>query len=709
MGATSRPRRLLSAAIAALCLICAATAAPAGAAGPLDLPGCRDSSLPRNDDGSSAAVDLPFAVDFYGDRYDQVYVNNNGNVTFDQPLPDYVPFALSGTDRVIIAPFFADVDTRPSDGGTVTYGQTTYEGADAFCVLWDSVGYYDQHTDRRATFELLLVRRTPTVGDFDIVFRYQTVGWELGEASHDIPAYAGFSNGDPRRSVQLAGSGEHGAFLDGGPHALASGSLGGGAPGTYEFAVRAGSAGNDPRNVPAGFARDSPWWTWPGVTTGDADGLPDNWERDGVWVGDQRVDLRALGADPARKDAFIYVDVVDGERWTDRIGQLLTDAFAASPLTISLHIIRGARTLGQGEVPRPVVAYGPDGDRLFAAITKLGFKQSGLAGRPGSVPALAKYVCMCPDYPDRTDADGKFHPGWSTLGEANGFRADHLVITVFERKIVDFLNGSLKTHFTPNDATSDQLNATTLLHELGHLYGLRHNGATDEDPRYKASNPNYRSVMSYAYSILGIPQGPDAPLTGGALLPRIDYSRDAAVNLDWRLGPQAGALSLIYGQHGERGNFYSTVSDLPTPEAPAPAEPTIDQLAADPQAAAAIQAADAAFNPQPAAPAPAPAKPTADTARPKVRVRVAVGQLRRHGHRRYAIVKVSVRASDDRTPARALRIRVRLDRARQRTGSRSMRLRVGRGRHKITITVTDQAGNRATATRAFRVGATRRR
>jgi hypothetical protein len=233
--------------------------------------GCDEFTMPRNDDGSSTRVSLPFPINFFGNPYDSLYVNNNGNVTFDAPLSTYVPFDLSATNRVIIAPFFADVDTRPLNGGTVTFGTTSFNGQTAFCVKWKEVGYFSRRTDKTNSFQLLLVQQS-TVGDFDILFSYDQVQWELGSASNNVAARVGFSNGDITKSVQLAGSAVGGAFLDGGPRSLVSGSLNGGGLGTYRFEVRAGGTRNDPRNVPPGFSADSNWWDW---TDDDKDGLPD--------------------------------------------------------------------------------------------------------------------------------------------------------------------------------------------------------------------------------------------------------------------------------------------------------------------------------------------------------------------------------------------------------------------------------------------------
>ena len=214
---------------------------------------CAATDLAANDDGSSPAVQLPFEIDFYGQRYEQLWVNNNGNVTFDGPLAEYTPFGLADTSSVIIAPFFADVDTRGEGSDVVRYGYgtTTYEGRPAFCVNWLDVGYYWNHFDKLNSFQLLLVDRSDRrTGDVDIVFNYDEVAWETGDASDGVDGFGGssarvgFSNGTlaTGTSFELVGSGVPGAFLDTNTATgLVNKSLDTSVPGRYVFEIRNGT------------------------------------------------------------------------------------------------------------------------------------------------------------------------------------------------------------------------------------------------------------------------------------------------------------------------------------------------------------------------------------------------------------------------------------------------------------------------------------
>ncbi|MGH3371551.1 MAG: nidogen-like domain-containing protein [Nocardioidaceae bacterium] len=216
--------------------------------------GCDANTLPRNDDGSTGAVASPFELNFHGTNYNSFYVNNNGNITFDGPLGTFTPFELATTSTPIIAPFFADVDTRNPGSSEVTYGSGTLNGVEVICVNWDDVGvgYFSNHVDKLNNFQLLLVNRSDTgAGNFDIVFNYDRIEWETGDASGGSgglggnSARAGFSNGDPSTpatSFELPGSAVDGALLDSSPTGLVNDSRNSTQLGRYIFPVRNGVA-----------------------------------------------------------------------------------------------------------------------------------------------------------------------------------------------------------------------------------------------------------------------------------------------------------------------------------------------------------------------------------------------------------------------------------------------------------------------------------
>ena len=192
--------------------------------------GFNQKNIPRNDDGSSQLVPLGFTINFFGRTRASGYVNNNGNITFDSPLATYTPFGLDGTKREIIAPFFADVDTRSPLSKLVTYGNDVVNGHNAFGINYLSVGYFSSHADKLNSFQLVLIDRSDLgAGNFDVEFNYDRITWETGDASGGVnglgpvSASAGWSNGTglAGTSFQLPGSLVPGAFLDGGPQSLA--------------------------------------------------------------------------------------------------------------------------------------------------------------------------------------------------------------------------------------------------------------------------------------------------------------------------------------------------------------------------------------------------------------------------------------------------------------------------------------------------------
>ena len=114
-------------------------------------------------------------------------------VSFDAAVSTFTPeaFPISGS-RVLLSPYWGDVDTRPDpDGGFVYYRNTTdstlltkamnqvrtlfpafanFTPTFLFIATWDHVGYFRQHTDKVSVIILkrdkLVIYATNSCGTF---------------------------------------------------------------------------------------------------------------------------------------------------------------------------------------------------------------------------------------------------------------------------------------------------------------------------------------------------------------------------------------------------------------------------------------------------------------------------------------------------------------------------------------------------------------
>lgn len=186
------------------------------------------NTLPANDDGFSSAIDLtsafPGGLNFFGGPYTQVFVNNNGNITFRAGVSRYTPTAFPIADQPMIAPYWGDVDTRGPRSAT---SNTVYWHLQPglLVVTWHNVGVYDQTDTQsrtpRMNFQLILRNAVGCrAGDFDVEFRYNRCEWEAGNASGEtsdnglcdvegsscVPAQAGFDAGNETDYVEIPGS-----------------------------------------------------------------------------------------------------------------------------------------------------------------------------------------------------------------------------------------------------------------------------------------------------------------------------------------------------------------------------------------------------------------------------------------------------------------------------------------------------------------------
>jgi hypothetical protein len=75
-----------------------------------------------------------------------------------------------------------------------------------------------------------------------------------------------------------------------------------------------------------------------------------------------------------------------------------------------------------------------------------------------------------------------------------------------------------------NEVGTGFVQASTLIHELGHNFGLRHGGVLGSGMLEANCKPNYQSVMNYLFQVRG--------LWDSAGVPRIDYSRQLLPTLN---------------------------------------------------------------------------------------------------------------------------------------------------------------------------------
>ncbi|HXB13500.1 MAG TPA: nidogen-like domain-containing protein, partial [Bacteroidia bacterium] len=143
----------------------------------------------RNDDGSSSSIPLPFSFNFYGNLYDSIFINNNGNISFNAPYFTFTANPFPDSTYSMIAPFWADVDTRDSASGLVYYKITPT----AMIVKWENVGYYASHSDKVNTFQLIITDGTDPLlpAGTNVSFCYGDMQWTTGDASMGVGGFGG--------------------------------------------------------------------------------------------------------------------------------------------------------------------------------------------------------------------------------------------------------------------------------------------------------------------------------------------------------------------------------------------------------------------------------------------------------------------------------------------------------------------------------------
>lgn len=178
----------------------------------------------RNDDGFSSSIPLGFNFCFYGTTYTSCFINTNGNITFNSGLFSFSAGGFpagnsSNLDTIMIAPFWADVDTRGAANGLVYYKQTPT----ALIVKWNNVGYFNANLDKRNDFQLIITNGTDPLlpNGSNVAFCYGDMQWTTGDASQGangfggVPATVGVNKGDRTNYVQIGRFDQAGFSYDG--------------------------------------------------------------------------------------------------------------------------------------------------------------------------------------------------------------------------------------------------------------------------------------------------------------------------------------------------------------------------------------------------------------------------------------------------------------------------------------------------------------
>jgi hypothetical protein len=146
--------------------------------------------LPRDDDGyylQSIGINFPWV----GSTTSSLYINNNGNLSFDHGISSFSPTALNAHSHSMIAPFWADVDTRDIEDGFVWYKTTS---DDKFVVVWEEVAHFGaaDDTTRKNTFSVVL--SDASYPNRHICFCYEEMAWASGTMNSN-EATVGISDG----------------------------------------------------------------------------------------------------------------------------------------------------------------------------------------------------------------------------------------------------------------------------------------------------------------------------------------------------------------------------------------------------------------------------------------------------------------------------------------------------------------------------------
>ena len=246
-------------------------------------------------------------------------------------------------------------------------------------------------------------------------------------------------------------------------------------------------------STPAGM-NDVP----PGVIDSDADGIPDSAKVSGGTYGG--LDLYAMGARRGRRDIFVEVDYMgsDDPATTPRLEALqkMENVFAAKG--IALHFDTGDLHAENFDPAR--FNLGGGNAVNFASCIQLDSVASSaregcasyMAYKSANFDVRRRLVFHYALFGNSLNTDGS--AGSSGTAELIG---NDLLVTLGGYGFTADAGAGLNMLIN--------MQASTLMHELGHNLGLRHGG--NENTNYK---PNHYSIMNYLYQFAGLSATPDS-------------------------------------------------------------------------------------------------------------------------------------------------------------------------------------------------------
>ncbi|MEO5721171.1 MAG: choice-of-anchor tandem repeat NxxGxxAF-containing protein [Chthoniobacterales bacterium] len=255
----------------------------------------------------------------------------------------------------------------------------------------------------------------------------------------------------------------------------------------------------------------------------DGDGLPDDWEINGVTVDGAFIDLPAMGANWRHKDIFVHADWMGQDpgrpevvlKPDPRAIKIVVDAFATAPVEnpdgfsgINLHVDLG---------PTSALNYITGATGTWGALSRaheVSFETTIGSGGAGnfdwSAVDAVKALHFTPARRNAVFHYALFANEFDLVGHSGlsrGLDAADFIVTLGDWP-------------TPGGTLLQQ--AGTFMHELGHNLGLHHGGNDDINKK-----PNYLSVMNYGFTNVGIFQPPGRERM-------FDFSRTALPDLNER-------------------------------------------------------------------------------------------------------------------------------------------------------------------------------